>query len=126
MKKAANSFCDILSFSGDLCKAQGVLSTDLKHKQSRKASKSLHLLGGVGAEEQAHAKAELSWVAFRSCFISVTAGVGWEPGSGRWPSGFPQQPRGCSVCPIARLGQQWRSRVFAACPGSAVSHLRSG
>lgn len=43
-----------------------------KQKQSRKTSKTLQLLGGVGANEQVHTKAKLSWVVFLSCFISVS------------------------------------------------------
>lgn len=71
VKKTSNLFCDILSSSGDLCKAQGVLCIHLKLKQSWKTSKTLQLLGGVGVIEQVHTKAKLSWVVFLSCFIII-------------------------------------------------------
>lgn len=71
VKKTTNSFCNILSSLGDLCKAQGVLYIHLKLKQSWKTSKTLQLLGGVGVNEQVHTKAKSSQVVFLSCFVII-------------------------------------------------------
>lgn len=137
VKKTANLFCDILSSSGDLCEAQGVLYIHLKLKQSWKTSKILQLLGGVGVNGQVHTKAKLSWVVFLSCFIIVKAGLGDRKlprkrerrvGNGNSEaSGFPGiSPVAAPSCLVARFWQRFRSWVSVDCQASAVSHLRSG
>lgn len=137
VKKTANSFCNILSSSGDLCEAQGVLYIHLKLKQSWKTSKILQLLGGVGVNGQVHTKAKLSWVVFLSCFIIVKAGLGDRKlprkrerrvGNGNSEaSGFPGiSPVAAPSCLVARFWQRFRSWVSVDCQASAVSHLRSG